>query len=351
MDKVLIDVEVIKGIINSYTRADKNQSRIYGIILGTKKDTLYHITDVIYGYIFEDGEDPKTHKKNLTRLNDDCIKSLLNSLHQKFNLSSNSSNISSLKVKGKEKQEKDNLFKINDVQMILGGFATDRELFPDLHNLYSTIELITDATFKNINSILLLVDPNYKDEKEIKYGVKTYNWSIKSIKMKNNYNRLLSFKELDNEVVQHIHNVEILNSINNKYLWEKIFNLNIDKNEKRNINELLFDLKDKEENILVAESNVEYIKNKIKEGIFYLDIFEKILENGDEKNKDSANIISDEDYNKIAYILSQLESMLNDKEIIDAINSDINKKYNIDSLSQLLEVQLTLADKIRQLIN
>ena len=133
--------------------------------------------------------------------------------------------------------------------MILGGFATDRELFPDLHNLYSTIELITDATFKNINSILLLVDPNYKDEKEIKYGVKTYNWSIKSIKMKNNYNRVLSFKELDNEVVQHIHNVEILNSINNKYLWEKIFNLNIDKNEKRNINELLFDLKDKEENI------------------------------------------------------------------------------------------------------
>ena len=351
MDKVLIDVEVIKGILNSYTRADKNQSRIYGIILGTKKDTLYHITDVIYGYIFEDGEDPNTHKKNLTRLNDDYIKSLLTSLHQKFNLSANSSNISSLKVKGKEKQEKDSLFKINDVQMILGGFATDRELFPDLHNLYSTIELINDTTFKNINSILLLVDPNYKDDKEIKYGVKTYNWSFKNIKMKNNYNRLLSFKELDNEVVQHIHNVEILNSINNKNLWEKIFNLNIDKNEKRNINELLFDLKDKEENILAAETNVEYIKNKIKESISYLDIFEKILENGDETNKDSANIISDEDYNKIAYILSQLESVLDDKEIIDAINSDINKKYNIDSLSQLLEVQLTLADKIRQLIN
>jgi hypothetical protein len=75
------------------------------------------------------------------------------------------------------------------------------------------------------------------------------------------------------------------------------------------------------------------------------------LENDDEKNKDIANAISDTDYNQIANVVSKLESMLNDNEIIDALNSDINKKYNLDSLSQLLEVQLTLSDKIRQLIN
>ena len=75
------------------------------------------------------------------------------------------------------------------------------------------------------------------------------------------------------------------------------------------------------------------------------------MENNDEKNKDISNAISDTDYNQIAYIVSKLESMLNDNEIIDALNSDINKKYNLDSLSQLLEVQLTLSDKIRQLIN
>ena len=351
MDKVLIDVDVVKGILNSYTRADKNQSRIYGIILGNKKDTLYHVTDVIYGYIFEDGEDPKTHKKKYTRLNDESIKAILNSLHQKFLLSNNPT-ISSTKGKMKEKQEKDSVSKTNDAQMILGGFATDRELFNDLHNLYSTIELINDNTFKNINSILLLVDPNHKDDKEIKYGVKTYNWSIKSIKVKSKeYNRLLYFKAIDNVIVQNVHNVEILNNINNKYLWEKIANLNIDKNEKKNINELLFDLNDKEDKIFKAESNVEYIKNKIKECLFYLDIFEKYLENDDEKNKDIANAISDTDYNQIAYVVSKLESMLNDNEIIDALNSDINKKYNLDSLSQLLEVQLTLSDKIRQLIN
>ena len=344
MDKVQIDIEVIKGILNAYKRADKNQSRIYGIILGNQKDNIYHITDAIYGYIFEDGEDEKTHKKKFTRLNDECIKSLLNSLHQKFNSSV-------VTLKNKDNKEKDNLFKTNDTQMILGGFATDKELFNDLLNLYSTIDLITDNIFKNINKIILLVDPNHKEEKEIKFGVKTYNWSIKSIKVKKNeYNRLLLFKELDNEIVQHINNVEILNSIKNKYLWEKIYNLNIDKNDKRNINELLLDLKDKDD-IFIEESNAEYIKNKIKESILYLNIFEKILENDDEKNKNYVSIVNEDDYNQISYILSQLELMLSDNEIIEFINNDIDKKCNINSLTQLLEVQLTLSDKIRELIN
>ena len=344
MDKVQIDIEVIKGILNAYKRADKNQSRIYGIILGNQKDNIYHITDAIYGYIFEDGEDEKTHKKKFTRLNDECIKSLLNSLHQKFNSSV-------VNLKNKDNKEKDNLFKTNDTQMILGGFATDKELFNDLLNLYSTIDLITDNIFKNINKIILLVDPNHKEEKEIKFGVKTYNWSIKSIKVnKNEYNRLLLFKELDNEIVQHINNVEILNSIKNKYLWEKIYNLNIDKNDKRNINELLLSLKDKEDDIFVEESNMEYLKNKIKECILYLTIFQKILENDDEKDKDYVNIVNENDYNQISYILSQLEPILNDNEIIDIINNDNDKKVNISTLTQLLEVQLTLSDKIRDLI-
>ena len=348
MDKVLIDIEVIKGILDAYRRADKNQSRIYGIILGSQKDNIFHITDTIYGYIFENGEDEKTHKKKFTRLNDENLKTILNSLHQKMNTNSgNNLNIlPSTKQKSKDNKENENLFKTNDTQMILGGFATDKELFNDLINLYSTIDLINDNVFKNINKIILLVDPNHKEEKEIKYGIKTYNWSFKNIKMqKNESNRLLCFKELDNEIVQHINNVDIINGIKNKNIWEKIFNLNIDKNEKKNISELLFNLKNNEDNF-VEESNVEYIKSKIKECILYLNIFEKILENKD-GDKDSIN---EDDYNQISYIVSQLENTLDDNEIIEAINKDIGKKYNINSLTNLLEVQLRLSDKIRDLI-
>ena len=188
--------------------------------------------------------------KKFTRLNDESIKSLLNSLHQKFNpIQNNLNKTSFVTLTNKENKEKDNLFKANDIQMILGGFVTDKELFNDLLNLYSTIDLITDNIFKNINKIFLLVDPNHRDEKDLKFGIKTYNWSIKSIKPKNEYNRLLFFKELDNEIIQHINNIEILNNIKNKYLWEKIYILNIDKSDKRNINELLLNLKDEEDDI------------------------------------------------------------------------------------------------------
>lgn len=351
MDKVLIDIEIIKGIINSYSRADKNQTRIYGMILGTKKDNLYHVTEAIYGYIFEDKE--SSDKKSFTRLNDDSFNSLLNSLHQKLNFTQNiPGGPGASKVKAKEKQEKDIFFKRNDNLMILGGFCTDRELFGELIHLYSTIDSVPDNDFKNNNSLLLLVDPNYKDEKELKYGVKAFNWSTKTIKIKNSKpSSLLVFRELDCEIVQHIHNIEILKNIKNKYMWEKILSLNIDKNETKNINELLFDLTDKDEKILEAESNTEFIKNKMKECLIYLNVFEKFLENKDENNKENANIVYDDDYNQIAFILSQLGSMLDDNEIIDAINKDINKKYNLDSLSQLLDVQLALSDKIRKLIN
>lgn len=350
MEKVLVDIEVVKGILNAYKRAGKTQSRIYGIILGNKKDNIYHVTDAIYGYIFED-EDEKTHKKKFTRLNDENLKSILNSLHQKFNLSNDNQRVTSIKLKNKENKEKENIFKTYDTQMILGGFATDKQLFSDLHNLYSTIELITDNVFKNINSILLLVDPNHKDEKEIKFGIKSYEWSFKNIRSNNNNNRLLFFKELDNDIIQHIHNVEILQNVKSKCLWDKIYNLNIDKNDKRNINELLLDLKDNQDEIFIhGENNIEFIKNKIKECILYLNIFEKILENDDNKDKDYVKVVNEDDYNKISYILSQMEPILTDNEIIKGINNDIDAKYDISSLTQLLEVQLTLSDKIRELI-
>ena len=67
MDKVLVDIKVINGIISTYRRADQDQSRIYGIILGSKKENIYHITDVIYGFIFET-ENREKKKKELVKL-------------------------------------------------------------------------------------------------------------------------------------------------------------------------------------------------------------------------------------------------------------------------------------------
>ena len=79
-----------------------------------------------------------------------------------------------------------------------------------------------------------------------------------------------------------------------------------------------------------------------------MNIFQNFLESYEIGDKETIN---GDDFNKIAYIISQLDPVLNDKEIMDAINTDISKKYNIDSLTQLIEVQLALSDKIRDLIN
>ena len=343
MDKVLVDINVIRGIISTYHRANKTQSRIYGIILGSKKNNIYHIIDAIYGFIFEGEEDQKTNKKELIKINDETLKSLFNSLQQKFKM--NNQNISLSKVN----KEKETRFQSNDTLMILGGFVTDKEPFSDLYRFYTTLDKVNDDIFPNINKILLLVDPSHQDKANVKFGIKAYEWEIKNIKFKNfqKSNSFIVFKEVESEVVQQLNNLGIFGQLKNQNLWEKLFHLHIEKNEKKNINELLLDLKEGNDDIITRESNLDFIKNKIEESITYMNIFQKILENENDKNK---NGLSADDYNIIAYILSQLDPILNDKEILDTINSDIIRKYNIDSLSQLIEVQLALSDKIRELI-
>jgi len=318
------------------------QSRVYGLILGSKKNNIYHITDVIYGFIFEE-ENPKTNKKELIKINDESLASLFNSLKQKFKM--NNPNV----PQNKTNKEKETKFQSNDTLTILGGFATDKQPFSELFRFYTTLDKVNDDIFPNLNKILLLVDPSYKDQKDVKYGIKAYEWEIKNIRIKNleKSNNFIFFKELESEVVQQLNNIGVLGHIKNQNLWDKIFNLKIDKNEKKNINELLLDLKDDKSDIITRESNADFIKNKVKESIEYLNLFQKLMETEDGNSKD---ILSDDDYNTIAYIISQLDPILNDKEIMDGIKNDINQKYNIDSLSQLIEVQLALTDKIKELV-
>lgn len=337
MDKVLVDTNVIQGILSAYHRADKAQSRIYGIILGSKKNNIYHITDAIYGFIFE-SEDPKTNKKELVRMNEDLLKSLLNSLAQKFKTNNQNTNSS------KANKEKEIKFQSNDTLMILGGFVTDKEPFGDLIRLHNTLDKTSFEIFFNLNEIILLVDPNHKDEKNINYGIKAYKWETKSIKIKSleKSNNLIVFKELKTDIVQQLNNLDIISENGNPNFWEKLHKLKIEKNEKKNLNELLLEEKNGNENVFNKENNIEFIRKKIHAVIDYLNLFQEFLEKMDKNEPDYLN--------QIALVVSQLEPILNEKEILEVINCDINKKYNVDSLTQLLDVQLALSDKIRELI-
>lgn len=350
MDKALIDIEVLNGIIKAYNRS-KNQTRIFGIILGTKKDNIYHISDIIYGFIFEDGEDEETHKKTYARINEDNLNSVLNSYSDKFHL------INQQKISEKAAKERDITFRTNDNLMILGGFATDKELFSDLHNLYSTIQQINNKTFKILNSLILLVDPNHKDNKALKYGIKTYIWEIKSIKIKSEVNRLLTFSEIENEVVENLNAIHLLNNIfnENKNPELHLFNIELDKKDKKTTNELFFSNEQKKEENTDNDgekNNLSYIKNKVKQSLDYLEVIEKFLEEIANKNSEGAEvnneaIILDKIFNDI----SRLEPILENKEIINMLCDEIHKNDNLNSLTQLLEVQLNFSGKIHNLIS
>ena len=351
MDKALIDIEVVNGIIKAYNRT-KNQTRIFGIIMGTKKDNIYNISEVIYGFIFEEGEDEKTHKKNYVRLNEDNLNSILNSYTHKFNL------FSQQKVNDKFSKEKDIIFRSNDNLMILGGFATDKDLFSDLHQLYSTIQQINNKNFQILNSLILLVDPNHKDNKVLNYGVKTYIWEMKSIKVNSEVNRILTFRQIENEVIENINTVNLLNTMfNQKSNPElKVYNANIDKNEKKTINELLFDNENKANEEINSndyeKNNLVFIKNKVKQSFEYLGMFEKFLEEKINKKSEGEEANNEADIlDKIVKVISKLEPLLEEKEAINILSHEIHKNDNINSLVQLLGTQLHLSENIHKLIN
>jgi hypothetical protein len=274
-------------------------------------------------------------------MNDETLKSYFNTLTQKFKL--NNQNASASKT-NKEKEIK---FQSNDTLMILGGFVTDKEPFNDLYRLHNTLDKISYEVFYNLNKIILLVDPNHKSEKNINYGIKAYEWDTKTIKIKGleKSNAFIVFKELKTDIVQQLNNLDIMGDNGNPNFWEKLYKLKIDKNDKKNINELLAEEKSGNDSGNSKENSIDFIKKKIKGAIDYLNLFQQLLENMNSDEK-----YSGDDYNQIALIVSQLEPILNDKEILEVINCDINKKYNVDSLTQLLDAQLALSDKIRELI-
>ena len=149
-------------------------------------------------------------------------------------------------------------------------------------------------------------------------------------------------------MVKQLNNFETISNNDSQNLFEKLDKLQIDKNDKKTFSELLVDEKNEKDNSITKENNNELIKRKIKGAIDYLSTLQEFLEDINNKDKDKEELNVDE-YNLIASIISEIEPILNDEEILKVINTDINNKYTLDSLSQLIDVQMNLSDKIREL--
>ena len=80
---VKIEPEVINNIIDSYNSISDKQTRTYGILLGTKKGEIYHITNAIYGFIFETGKN-EDGSIMLNRINDTILNPLINTFANNY---------------------------------------------------------------------------------------------------------------------------------------------------------------------------------------------------------------------------------------------------------------------------
>ena len=84
----------------------------------------------------------------------------------------------------------------------------------------------------------------------------------------------------------------------------------------------------------------------------FLEIIEKFLEEKGNKKNEGAEVDNEaEILDKISNIVSKLEPLLENEEMSNVFCSGFNKNENIISLTQLLQVQLNLSEKIHRLIN
>jgi len=52
-----IDIDIAENVLKAYARRNRNQKRVYGILLGNIQGKgVYHIKNCIYGYIYESKE-------------------------------------------------------------------------------------------------------------------------------------------------------------------------------------------------------------------------------------------------------------------------------------------------------
>jgi hypothetical protein len=67
-----IDLDIVENILKAYARRNRNQTRVYGILLGTVEGKgIYHIKNCIYGYIYEskDSESDEQQAKVEVKIN------------------------------------------------------------------------------------------------------------------------------------------------------------------------------------------------------------------------------------------------------------------------------------------
>lgn len=219
----------------------------------------------------------------------------------------------------------------------------------ELYYLYVTINEIDSKVLTNTNKILMMVDPWYKSEKNVEYGIKVFNWKYDETLKTMGYSDL-KYELCDYKVSGSSLHSDVLSK------EEFLLNLNATKNlNSSSIKEIIEELKksvDEEMKISTISksntidgfntSNLLNFKKQMLISERFLAVIENYL-NGLNNDK-----LDNEILHQIDYVTHTISTYLDSKEVTELVEKDLKNNQIIDSLTNLLNVQVRITEKINK---
>jgi len=229
----------------------------------------------------------------------------------------------------------------------LGGFSTDRDIFHELCLLYDTINDINTTIIPNKNKLLLLVDPFFDNKESFELGVKFYFWEP-DVETRSISYQLLPHEVIDNKIpsnIIHSHissKEDLLLNLNDLDLTviesEGDFNQLVQKLNANVIQKSNF-IKNKNEEF--SGINLNYFKTRLLSVQKFLVIIEKYLEN-------KAESLDQTLVDKIDFVVNELVNSFNQEEVFDAVVKEFKQNQLVQTLTNLLKLQVNITEKINE---
>lgn len=229
----------------------------------------------------------------------------------------------------------------------MGGFSTDRDIFHELCLLYDTINDINTTIIPNKNKLLLLVDPFFDNKESFELGVKFYFWEP-DVETRSISYQLLPHEVIDNKIpsnIIHSHissKEDLLLNLNDLDLTviesEGDFNQLVQKLNANVIQKSNF-IKNKNEEF--SGINLNYFKTRLLSVQKFLVIIEKYLEN-------KAESLDQTLVDKIDFVVNELVNSFNQEEVFDAVVKEFKQNQLVQTLTNLLKLQVNITEKINE---
>jgi hypothetical protein len=216
----------------------------------------------------------------------------------------------------------------------------------ELFYLFGTINEIDSKLISNKNKLLLLVDPWHQSEKDFDFGVKVFNWKYDET------HKVMSYSKVNHELVDfNLIGSGLHSQLSNKE--ELLLNLNSAQSpEGSNTKEILEELKKQVDENLKIRAGTDSISNNnlynVKKQILLTEKLLGVVENYLSGTSDFSTESNQETLFQIDYLLHTIVSYFDSDEVLKIVQKEFRDNQIIDSLTNLLNVQVHITEKINK---